>query len=85
MEMLESTITRKGQTTIPKAIREFLGLKPNDKLFYLIEDDKVILKPLRGDILEIRGVVKPRKRPEDYEQIRKIVQEKMAKRLTQDS
>ncbi len=83
--MLESTITRKGQTTIPKAIREFLGLKPNDKLFYLIEDDKVILKPLRGDILEIRGVVKPRKRPEDYEQIRKIVQEKMAKRLTQDS
>ncbi len=82
--MFESTITRKGQTTIPKPIRELLGLKPNDKIFYLVEDNKVILKPMRGDILELRGSVKPRKTPEDLEQIRKIVKIKMAKRLIED-
>ena len=83
--MLESTITRKGQTTIPKEIRRFLGLKPNDKLFYLIEDDKVILRPIQGDILEVRGAVKPRKMPEDFEYIRKIVKKKIVRRLSEDS
>jgi len=83
--MLESTITRKGQTTIPKEIRRFLGLKPNDKLFYLIEDDKVILRPIQGDILEVRGAVKPRKMPEDFEYIRKIVKKKIGRRLSEDS
>ena len=43
-----SVLTGKWQTTIPKAIRNFLGLKPNDKILYLIEDKKVILKPLKG-------------------------------------
>ncbi|MBW1929003.1 MAG: type II toxin-antitoxin system PrlF family antitoxin [Deltaproteobacteria bacterium] len=83
--MLESTITRKGQTTIPKEIRRFLGLRPNDKLFYLIEDDKVILRPIQGDILEVRGAVKPRKMPEDFEYIRKIVKKKIGRRLSEDS
>ncbi|HDG96690.1 MAG TPA: AbrB/MazE/SpoVT family DNA-binding domain-containing protein [Desulfobacterales bacterium] len=83
--MLESTITRKGQTTIPKEIRRFLGLRPNDKLFYLIEDDKVILRPIQGDILEVRGAVKPRKMPEDFEYIRKIVKKKIVRRLSEDS
>ena len=81
--MLESTITSKGQTTIPKEIRDFLNLKPKDKIFYLIEDDKVILKPMRGDILELRGSVKPRKTPEDFEQIRRVVKRKVAKRLAE--
>ena len=81
--MLESTITSKGQTTIPKEIRDFLKLKPKDKIFYLIEDDKVILKPMRGDILELRGSVKPRKTPEDFEQIRRVVKRKITKRLAE--
>lgn len=34
-----SVLTGKWQTTIPKAIRNFLGLKPNDKILYLIKDE----------------------------------------------
>jgi len=82
--MLESTITRKGQTTIPKEVRDFLGLKPNDSIFYLIEDDKVILKPLHGDILELRGSINPRKTPEDFKQVRKVVRKRLAKHLAED-
>ena len=37
--MQESTITAKGQTTVPKDIRAALGLKPGDKLRYLVLDD----------------------------------------------
>ncbi len=37
--MQESTITAKGQTTVPRDIRAALGLKPGDKLRYLVLDD----------------------------------------------
>ncbi|WP_102108333.1 AbrB/MazE/SpoVT family DNA-binding domain-containing protein [Oceaniglobus roseus] len=37
--MQESTITSKGQTTLPKAVREALKLRPGDKLRYLILDN----------------------------------------------
>lgn len=33
--MFESTLTVKGQTTIPLEIRKMLGLKPNMKVFWI--------------------------------------------------
>lgn len=39
--MLSSTITAKGQTTIPAEIRKKLDLKPGDRLLYIEEDGKV--------------------------------------------
>ena len=80
-----STLTRKGQTTIPKEIRDFLSLKPNDRLFYLVEDGKVILKPIKGDILELRGSVSPKKRPENFERVRKTARKIAAKRLAESA
>ena len=37
--MHESTVTIKGQTTLPRPVRAALGLTPGDKLRYLILDD----------------------------------------------
>jgi AbrB family looped-hinge helix DNA binding protein len=34
-----STITAKGQTTVPKEIRDRLKLKPGDKIEYVVEAD----------------------------------------------
>jgi len=67
----QSVITRKGQTTIPKEIRVFLKLEPNDKFFYIIEGEKVVLKPLHGDILELRGRVPAKDQPADFDKILK--------------
>ena len=36
-----STLSSKGQTTIPGEIRRLLGLKENDRILYEIEDGKV--------------------------------------------
>ena len=38
--MLISTLTSKGQTTIPKSVRDALHLNTNDKIAYEIHDDK---------------------------------------------
>lgn len=37
--MSESTITVKGQTTLPKTVRQALDLGPGDRLRYIILDD----------------------------------------------
>src|SRR5258708_40239989 len=59
---LESAITVKGQATIPKAIREHLGLKPGDRLkFFLHPDGSVVLLP-KVSVRTLRGMVRARRR-----------------------
>ena len=45
--MIESGITSKGQTTLPKAVREALGVNPGDRVRYAIFDGKVMIMPAR--------------------------------------
>lgn len=55
--MATSTLTAKGQTTIPKGVREFLGLHPGDRLDFVIEGDRVILEPATTDVRELKGLL----------------------------
>jgi len=59
---MESAITVKGQATIPKAIREHLGLKPGDRVkFFVHPDGSVVLLP-KLSASALRGAVKSRRR-----------------------
>jgi AbrB family looped-hinge helix DNA binding protein len=59
---VESVITRKGQATIPKAIREHLRLKPGDRVkFFVHPDGSVVLLP-KLPASALRGIVGPRGR-----------------------
>jgi AbrB family looped-hinge helix DNA binding protein len=60
---MESTITVKGQATIPKAVREHLGLKPGDRVkFFLHPDGTVVLLP-KLPVRALRGIVRRSRRP----------------------
>ena len=41
--MLESTITTKAQTTLPKGVRTALGVSAGDRLAYVIERDRAVI------------------------------------------
>ena len=45
--MQESTITTKGQTTLPRTVRTALGLAPGDRVRYVILDGEVRLLKAR--------------------------------------
>ena len=45
--MLESRITTKGQTTLPKAVRDALGVRPGDSVHYTILDGEVRIRAVR--------------------------------------
>jgi AbrB family looped-hinge helix DNA binding protein len=61
--MSAATLTSKGQTTIPKDVRQHLGLRPGDRMEFVIEaDGKVVLLRATYDIRELAGMLpKPRK------------------------
>ena len=46
--MIESSITVKGQTTLPKAVRESLAVKAGDKVRYVILNEGVLIMPVRS-------------------------------------
>ena len=46
--MFESSITVKGQTTLPKAVRDSLAVRAGDKVRYVIVDEGVLIMPVRA-------------------------------------
>jgi len=56
--MSDTTLTSKGQTTIPKDIRDGLGLKPGDRLtFTLLTDGTVILRAKTRRLMDLGGTL----------------------------
>jgi AbrB family looped-hinge helix DNA binding protein len=55
-----SSVTSKGQVTIPASIRKALGLKPRDKVSFRIEDRTVRIVAAPSSVLESYGSVKLR-------------------------
>lgn len=82
--MPNSVITRKGQVTIPKAIRDEVDWREGDRVSFVVRDGDVVLKVVRGSILDLEGSVKPRSRPEDFDEIRRSVRESRARRAAQN-
>lgn len=82
--MVGSKLTSRGQTTIPKRIRERLGLKPGDRVLFLERDDQVVLQPVKHTLRDFMGSVEPRKRPEDFDQIREDTKQRVAERNVGD-
>ncbi len=61
--MLTATITSKGQITIPKVIRDSMGLKSGDRIkFMQSEKGQTAFLPISESIEDLRGIVpKPKK------------------------
>jgi AbrB family looped-hinge helix DNA binding protein len=55
---MQSTITSKFQTTIPKAIRENLALAVNDTLEWKVDHGKIIVSPKQKNFLKYQNKVR---------------------------
>lgn len=57
----QSTLTSKGQITLPAELRRRWGLKPGDRVDFTLEDDgRVVLRRwVRRSILEARDELPP--------------------------
>jgi antitoxin PrlF len=75
---LETTMTQKGQVTIPAAIRARLGLRANDRVRFEIDGDEVKFRRANSKLLAGFGAVAPRQRPENWHDVESVAQQRMA-------
>lgn len=76
--MSVATITSKGQTTIPKEIREYLKLHPGDSIDFIIEKaGKVVIEPATADVKELEGILyKPGRKAVTVEEMKQAVKKR---------
>ena len=56
-----STVTQKGQVTIPVGVRRKLGLRTGDRVAFVQEGDRVLVKPVQQKVSAAFGLVKSRR------------------------
>ena len=77
--MIIGTIGRRGQMTVPRAIRRSLNLQQGDRVAFIQRGDEVVLQPLTNTLLDLRGSV-PVSEPQDFAAIRDhVLQEHVRK------
>ena len=57
-----SSISSKGQVTVPQEIRKRLGVAPGDRIDFVIEGERTVIRPSRTDenpFEKYRGILGP--------------------------
>lgn len=67
--MTIATLTSKGQMTLPKEVRDDLGLRPGDKLDIVKERGQYVLRPRNVKADDLYGILhRPSERPMTLEE-----------------
>lgn len=74
--MQVTTVTQKGQVTIPKSIRKELGIEPGQKIAFAKKKNDVVIEPV-VDFFSLRGSIKSNK-PFDDKAWDKAIAKKIA-------
>jgi AbrB family looped-hinge helix DNA binding protein len=74
---IRSTITSKGQVTIPRAVRQHLGIGTGDVIAFVIDDEgEVHVKvPRYPTIASLAGAAGSLKEPLEWDEVRRIARE----------
>lgn len=68
--MPKATVTYKGQITLPKAVREQLGVRPGDRVsFREIEGGVIVVEADTVDLADLKGALRPRRHGVTVEQM----------------
>lgn len=78
MQKFETTVTETGQITIPQEIRQIMGLQPDDTVCFEVDDETVKIRRVPSKLIHGYGAVIARKKPEDYQELRKAFEEGIA-------
>jgi AbrB family looped-hinge helix DNA binding protein len=74
MHELTSTVTSKGQVTIPVAIRRLLGLGAHNRVAFVVEGDRVELRLPTGVVARTAGALKGEEPPLSAEELREAAE-----------
>jgi AbrB family looped-hinge helix DNA binding protein len=78
MREYETSMTEKGQVTIPQEIRRIMGLHPHDKVHFHVKGEEITITRASSKLLTGFGAVTPKNQPEDFHKLRKAFEEGVA-------
>ncbi|MFO7952722.1 MAG: AbrB/MazE/SpoVT family DNA-binding domain-containing protein, partial [Bacillota bacterium] len=68
-----STVTRKGQVTIPMAVREKLDIAYGEKVEFAVnEQNEVVIRPVKVSLDDVYGVLEKQKPAGTHEDHRRL-------------
>jgi antitoxin PrlF len=77
--MAYSTVTSKGQVTIPKGVRKRMGIDEGSRLLFVDDGDRILVYKLEGDLESLYGAVKHTGPPIDFRRLKEEIAEEIAK------
>ncbi|MDO8691060.1 MAG: AbrB/MazE/SpoVT family DNA-binding domain-containing protein [Dehalococcoidia bacterium] len=83
MKELLSTVTTKGQVTIPVEIRRRLGVTAHDKVAFVLDDDRVQLVRRGSVVTRTAGIFKTSQPPLTAEELREAAERVIAEDVTE--
>lgn len=66
---MEATLSSKNQVTVPKAVREFLNLRPGDRFKFFFQPDGAVVILPKIPVLRLKGSVPKLARPLTLDEI----------------
>ncbi len=73
-----SNVTSKGQVTIPSHVRRLLGVKPHDKVMFIVRDSHVEIALAESIVERTKGILKTDMPPMSAEEMREFVEQGVA-------
>jgi len=77
--MSSSTVTSKGQITIPKEVRDAMGFETGKRVSFRVRDGVVEMRPDDVDLLSLCGILKPRVKGVTLDDMKEAVREGAAR------
>ncbi len=85
MADLKATVTSKGQITIPKAVRDALGLEKASVVEFDVHDGEAVLRAVsRKGFLSRFGSIGPSTRPQDWKRVRRATAESIGRQAAEE-
>jgi len=78
--MTIATVTSKGQTTIPKEVRDFLGLQPQQQVAFERREGYVIMRPVDTSLEHFAGILSSKKSAATKNEERQAVAQALGKK-----
>ena len=79
-----SSVSPKGQITIPVEIRRMMGVKPKDKVAFRLEGDQVKIAPARSPLDESYQAIPALKPGRSWKEIERLAAEEHAQEAARE-
>ncbi|MGH8210067.1 MAG: AbrB/MazE/SpoVT family DNA-binding domain-containing protein [Steroidobacteraceae bacterium] len=71
--MAAARLTSKGQITLPKSVRERLGVEAGDRIEFIESEQGFLVVPATRDVRSLKGIVPKPKKPVSVEDMNQSI------------